>query len=128
MDYGTKLAVNYEKELNKEYGIVDLKGYKKGKIGIRWRTKEEVLSGNGYRICGEAKCEKHKELNTFLAPFVYLEHGEYKHCDIKLRLCDECGLKLNYKTDKKQRKKERKRKRKRDRSRHKKHRKKHKKT
>merc|ERR1719474_137350 len=121
---GKRLAVQYERELNKEYGIVNLKGYKKGKCGIRWRTKDEVLMGKGYRICGGSTCEvkmdrRRREskdtetvLTTFMVPFVHLEDEQYKHTDIKLRLCSECGQKLNYKAAKKERKRERKRRKK----------------
>eukprot|EP01083_Nonionella_stella_P070231 187809_1 len=125
MDYGDKLAVNYEKELNKTYGIVDLNGYKKGKFGIRWRTKQEVTTGKGYKICAATKCNKtmpnrnnngnamnSSALTAFEVPFMYIEDGEYKHTNIKLRLCEDCGYKLNYKSHKKHRKKEKKRRKK----------------
>ncbi len=56
-----KLAKNYESHLDRSYGIIDLSKYKKGKMGIRWRTKEEVKKEKGLNICGGKGCENFNE-------------------------------------------------------------------
>ena len=50
-EYGEILALKYYKKLFKEYAIIDLSKYKTGEIGVRWRTRKEVISGKGANIC-----------------------------------------------------------------------------
>jgi len=95
--YEQRLSRNYYKKLYREYGVIDLSKYKTGKFGIRWRKKEEVLKGKGESICGEKKCLEFETLKTFEVPFRYKEQGETKVTMLKLRLCVDCGRKLNYK-------------------------------
>lgn len=52
------MAKKYYAKLFKEYAIVDLSQYESGRIGCRWRTEGEVLSGKGQKTCGAKKCEK----------------------------------------------------------------------
>ena len=39
-------------KLFKEYAIADLSRYKEGRVGLRWRTQKEVVSGRGQFVCG----------------------------------------------------------------------------
>ena len=38
-------------KLYKEYAIADLSRHREGKVGLRWRTQKEVVSGRGQFIC-----------------------------------------------------------------------------
>jgi len=40
-----RLVKRYYDKLFKEYCIADMSQYKTGKIGLRWRTEKEVISG-----------------------------------------------------------------------------------
>ncbi|KAK4381047.1 protein FRA10AC1 [Sesamum angolense] len=42
-----RLVKRYYDKLFKEYCIADMSQYKTGKIGLRWRTEKEVMSGKG---------------------------------------------------------------------------------
>lgn len=77
--------------------------YKENKIGLRWRTKEEVLSGKGQFICGNIACERvegmkfqvsfdHRiDLHSYEVLFTYKEQSEIKNTFVKLRICPECA-------------------------------------
>lgn len=73
-----RLAARYYKKLVKEYAIVDLGRYKEGKVGMRWRTEAEVVSGKGQFECGSITCHRTIGLRSFEVPFVYKEDGETK--------------------------------------------------
>merc|ERR1711874_586791 len=103
--------------LFKEYCIADVSRYKENKIGLRWRTQPEVVSGKGQFVCGAKKCEEKKHLRTWEVNFGYIEHGQKRNALIKARLCFECSYKLNYHHKKKEvTRKSRKKKKKRRRS------------
>ena len=53
-----RMAKRYESELYREYVLADLtRVHLKGSpIGLRWRTKVEVLKGKGERTCGNKHC------------------------------------------------------------------------
>ena len=42
LSWEKKMAKKYYDKLFKEYAIVDLRFYKEGKCGMRWRTQQEV--------------------------------------------------------------------------------------
>ena len=42
-----KIAKSYYDKLFKEYCVADMSRYKEGKIGMRWRTQQEVFDGKG---------------------------------------------------------------------------------
>lgn len=46
------ICVSHCSKLFKEYAIADLSRYKEGRVGLRWRTQEEVVSGRGQFVCG----------------------------------------------------------------------------
>ncbi|XP_037958993.1 protein FRA10AC1-like, partial [Teleopsis dalmanni] len=84
-----RLVRKYYNKLFKEYCIGDLTYYKNNKIGLRWRTESEVISGKGQFQCACVKCEERTELRTWEVNFAYLERGEKKNTLIKIRLCPQ---------------------------------------
>lgn len=70
--------------------------YKESKLGLRWRTQKEVISGKGQFICGAKGCEATVGLCSYEVNFNYVEAGEHKQALIKLRVCPSCAFKLNY--------------------------------
>mmetsp|Transcript_3246 Transcript_3246/g.7135 ORF Transcript_3246/g.7135 Transcript_3246/m.7135 type:complete len:377 (-) Transcript_3246:1120-2250(-) len=53
-----RMVQHYHSHLYKEYVLADLSHVlSKGKVGLRWRTENEVFSGRGFRTCGNLKCE-----------------------------------------------------------------------
>ena len=91
-----RLAKTYYDRLFKEYAICDLSRYKENKIALRWRTEKEVVDGKGQFACGHKHCSKPKDLQSWEVNFNYLEHGEKRQALVKVRLCEECSVKLNY--------------------------------
>ncbi|KAJ9685701.1 hypothetical protein PVL29_017655 [Vitis rotundifolia] len=92
-----RLVKRYHDKLFKEYCIADMSQYKSGKIGLRWRTEKEVISGKGQFICGNRHCDKRDGLASYEVNFSYFEAGENKQALVKLVTCERCAEKLNYK-------------------------------
>lgn len=121
-----KLAEKYYSKLFREYCLVNLTRYREGKFGLRWRTKDEVISGKGQFECGCLECKETGGLKTYEVNFKYSERGIDKNALVKLRLCDSCAEKMNYKRSedkkfvpivkKEKKEKEKKKKRREDRS------------
>ncbi|GIL82844.1 hypothetical protein Vretimale_8174 [Volvox reticuliferus] len=95
-----RLAKRYYDRLFKEYAIVDLSFYKQSKLGMRWRTEKEVMSGKGQFICGAKGCEANDGLCSYEVNFAYQEAGVRKQALVKLRVCPSCAFKLNYRKEK----------------------------
>ena len=91
-----RLAARYYARLFKEYAIADLSLYKDKKLGLRWRTEREVVSGKGQFSCGSKGCDSADGLASYEVPFAYTEAGERKQALVKLRVCARCAYKLNY--------------------------------
>ena len=87
-----RMVAKYHEHLFKEFALADLSV--PGKIGLRWRTREEVLSGRGEKTCGNKRCKKSHvivdDLVTLEVPFSYEEHGTRKKELVKLKLCASC--------------------------------------
>jgi len=113
-----RLAKAYYDKLFKEYAISDLSHYKENKIALRWRTEKEVVDGKGQFICGDKRCSEREELQSWEVNFAYVEQGERKNALVKLRLCPECSVKLNYHHKKKLWKKEEKKRQRKKEQRH----------
>lgn len=94
--WGARLARRYYARLFKEFAIADLSRYKEQKIGMRWRTQQEVVSGKGQFSCGARGCSETAGLCSFEVNFAYVEAGQQKQALVQLRLCPGCGAKLNY--------------------------------
>ncbi|XP_031842848.1 protein FRA10AC1 homolog [Nomia melanderi] len=100
--WGARLAKKYYDKLFKEYCIADLSYYKQNKVALRWRTEKEVVVGKGQFECGNKKCKEKEDLKSWEVNFGYIEHGEKKNALVKLRLCPECSIKLNYRSQKRE--------------------------
>ncbi|KAK4253725.1 hypothetical protein QN277_010364 [Acacia crassicarpa] len=92
-----RLVKRYYNKLFKEYCIADMSHYKSGKIGLRWRTEKEVISGKGQFICGNKHCDEKDGLASYEVNFCYFEAGENKQALVKLVVCERCAEKLHYK-------------------------------
>ncbi|XP_058073656.1 uncharacterized protein LOC131222552 [Magnolia sinica] len=95
-----RLVKRYYDKLFKEYCIADMSQYKSGKIGLRWRTEKEVISGKGQFICGNKQCSEQDGLASYEVNFSYFEAGENKQALVKLVACKRCAEKLMYKKKK----------------------------
>ncbi|PBC29825.1 hypothetical protein APICC_06439 [Apis cerana cerana] len=74
-------------------------------VALRWRTEKEVIIGKGQFECGNKKCKNKEQLKSWEVNFGYIEHGQKKNALVKLRLCPECSIKLNYRSQKREAKK-----------------------
>ena len=83
-----RMVHRYSRDLYREFALADLST--PGKLGLRWRTKDEVIKGRGERSCGNKKCQQQERLVTLEVPFSYTEGGEKKKELVKLRLCANC--------------------------------------
>ncbi|KAG9449407.1 hypothetical protein H6P81_009372 [Aristolochia fimbriata] len=92
-----RLVKRYYDKLFKEYCIADMSRYKSGKIGLRWRTEKEVISGKGQFVCGNKHCDERGGLASYEVNFCYFEAGENKQALVKLVACERCAEKLMYK-------------------------------
>ncbi|XP_031273800.1 protein FRA10AC1 isoform X2 [Pistacia vera] len=92
-----RLVKRYYDKLFKEYCIADMTHYKSGKIGLRWRTEKEVMSGKGQFVCGNKHCDEKDGLASYEVNFSYVEAGESKQALVKLVICERCAEKLHYK-------------------------------
>ncbi|SBT74775.1 conserved protein, unknown function [Plasmodium malariae] len=126
------LLQRYYNSICNKYVICDLTKYKETKIGLRWRTEEEIINGKGHIICSSKKCNN-TDLKTYEFLFQYVE-GEitkeviktdilpymcvnfqvfvhlYVFTNVKVRACMDCAYKLHYKKIKKYLKKKEKKK------------------
>lgn len=92
-----RMVRNYHDHLYKEFALTDL-SRGAGRIGLRWRTQQEVKDGRGEITCGNKHCVHSKNyssttlqsLTTLEVPFAYEERGEKKKELVKLRLCSNC--------------------------------------
>ena len=73
--------------------------YKESKVGLRWRTQAEVVSGKGQFSCGAKGCDSSSGLAAYEVNFAYQEAGQAKQALVKLCLCEDCAVKLNYRRE-----------------------------
>ncbi|KAJ3120301.1 hypothetical protein HK098_004693 [Nowakowskiella sp. JEL0407] len=96
----SRVAKKYYDRLFKEFAMADMRSYKSGRIALRWRTEKEVIDGLGQFTCANLYCSrrnKEPELKSWEVNFGYIERGVRKNALVKLRLCERCAEKLNYK-------------------------------
>lgn len=105
-DWEVRMSVRYYQKLFREYALADLSRFREGKIGLRWRTESEVVSGKGQFVCGNKRCDARTELHSYELLFAYVEHGEKKRCLVKVRVCEECAGKIFFKKLERMRRKE----------------------
>ncbi|CAN1132660.1 Protein FRA10AC1 [Linum perenne] len=70
-----KLPVKTDRDTLREgyrYCIADMSFYKSGKIGLRWRTEKEVISGKGQFKCGNKHCDEGNGLASYEASILTL--------------------------------------------------------
>ncbi|CAM8963988.1 unnamed protein product [Rhodiola kirilowii] len=94
-----RLVKRYYDKLFKEYCIADMSHYKSGKIGLRWRTKKEVMSGKGQFICGNKHCNEKDGLASYEVNFSYFEAGESKQALVKLVNCQMDAVDADHHSD-----------------------------
>eukprot|EP01065_Artemidia_motanka_P004201 TRINITY_DN12013_c0_g1_i1.p1 TRINITY_DN12013_c0_g1~~TRINITY_DN12013_c0_g1_i1.p1 ORF type:complete len:208 (+),score=52.01 TRINITY_DN12013_c0_g1_i1:51-626(+) len=93
-----RAACAYYDKLFKEYALVNLVHYRRGLCGMRWRTADEVVAGDGQFSCGgllPQKCGERSGLATLEVPFSYTERGAPKQALVKVRLCRPCSRRLS---------------------------------
>ena len=78
LSWEVRLACKYYSKLVKEYTICELSHYETARVGLRWRTEAEVISGKGQFICAQRRCLSQCELATYELPFNYNEAGQSK--------------------------------------------------
>ena len=97
------LAREYYDSLFREYALVDLSHWREQVMALRWRTKAEVLSGQGQFTCGCLNCPGRyqgdgdgpmEELKLFELNFAYVEDGIGKNSLVKVCVCRKCSKKL----------------------------------
>jgi hypothetical protein len=76
--------------------LADLKSQPPPQIGLRWRTRAEVVSGRGHLSCGNRACSEKAALSTFEVPFSWVEIGAEapRSALVKVRLCPRCAALL----------------------------------
>jgi protein FRA10AC1 len=92
--HGASLAKAYWESLHKEFALADLSRYAEGKVGLRWRTEAEVVSGKGQFLCGALGCDRATSLHSYETPFRYVERGVTKEALVKVRLCGPCATRM----------------------------------
>lgn len=90
-----RMVQNYNEGLYKEFALADLS--RPGKLGLRWRTRQEVEAARGERTCGNKICHS-DAVCTLEVPFTYEERGIQKKELVKLRLCPRCKPLVETKT------------------------------
>lgn len=83
-----RMILRYHDGLYKEYALADLS--RAPLLGLRWRTRQEVVDGRGERSCGNKRCHNTSNLSTLEVPFKYVEGKVTKKELVKLRLCPSC--------------------------------------
>ncbi|KAJ3444175.1 protein fra10ac1 [Anaeramoeba flamelloides] len=86
----------YQKKLFRDYALVDLRHYDKGKLGVRWRVRNDVLNSKGERVCGNVHCQNCFNLKSYEVNFEYKEQETKKNALIKVTLCKPCSQKLKF--------------------------------
>ena len=58
-----RMVQHYHKHLYKEYVLADMSFVSEQRLGLRWRTQQEVAEGKGSASCGNKDCPSHGNLN-----------------------------------------------------------------
>lgn len=88
-------ALQLYDSLYKELCVADLSAYRQGRLGLRWRTQEEVLAGKGDQVCAALHCSA-RRLKALEVNFAYTETGERKNALVQIHLCGKCRHRLRH--------------------------------
>ncbi|GMI34377.1 hypothetical protein TeGR_g843 [Tetraparma gracilis] len=112
----SRMAREYSASLYKEQAIIDFAAListlsspaPSHRVGLRWRTRPEVLAGFGFSTCGNRRCpglhpaapslplppdlEYGAGLTSFGFPFLHRQDGARKETWVEVRLCDGCSV------------------------------------
>ena len=71
-------------------------------IGLRWCTEKDILSGKGKTTCGNKHCSADSStgevaLHSYEVNMTYQEEDRPVQALLKVNLCPECAMRLNYK-------------------------------
>lgn len=94
LDYGKILGRKYYDKLFKEHVVVDFRESSKGRIGVRWLSKQEVLHGKCEIVCSNTTCDEQRALDEYEFEFKYAERDVTKRVMLKTNLCRACALLL----------------------------------
>jgi hypothetical protein len=87
--WGSSLAATYDAALTKDFALAAFSP--DGRLGLRWRTRREVINGKGQFFCGSLECDVVTALSTYEVPFQYEEAGLSTAALVRLRLCGKCA-------------------------------------
>mmetsp|Transcript_25438 Transcript_25438/g.29394 ORF Transcript_25438/g.29394 Transcript_25438/m.29394 type:complete len:159 (-) Transcript_25438:1427-1903(-) len=93
-EWQERMVTKYHDHLFKEFALADLSI--PGRIGLRWRTREEVINGRGDRTCGNKRCQNNSDDNNSSlvtldgSIFVVRARDEKKIELVTLKLCSSC--------------------------------------
>lgn len=93
---GPRLAAKFEATLSHDIGIVDLSRASFGRVGMRWRTMDEVAAGKGDRICAAVHCSAGRPLVQLELPFGWKSNASESSrvALIATVVCRRCAAKL----------------------------------
>jgi hypothetical protein len=81
----------------KDFAIIDLSQVRTRKLGMRWRSREDVLKGKGEYICGAVGCHA-TELTALEIPFAHhTAAGEISSKQfVTVHVCNPCGALVQF--------------------------------
>lgn len=88
-----RAAILADRALYKEYAVADVRAARAGgrALGLRWRTRAEVLGGKGTAVCAALDCAGTRGLRSYEVDFRYCEAGAAQRALVKVRLCRACA-------------------------------------
>jgi protein FRA10AC1 len=90
-EWEKQMTKKYYDKLFKEYCIADLTRYQEGKVGMRWRTQQEVFDGKGQFVCGNKHCRETRDLESYEVDYDFMKgdgrERTAKGLTIHLTLC-----------------------------------------
>mmetsp|Transcript_26306 Transcript_26306/g.36668 ORF Transcript_26306/g.36668 Transcript_26306/m.36668 type:complete len:108 (+) Transcript_26306:227-550(+) len=81
-------------KLFKDYAILRFRSHNKNTIGLRWRSRKDVISGKGKVVCANEVCKAVGFLRSYEVPFTYMEKSKQKKALVKIKLCKTCGKRM----------------------------------
>jgi protein FRA10AC1 len=94
--WAVREARAFSEQLVKDVALCDVSQYRDGRLGVRWRTRADVLAGKGVGVCGALGCDATRGLHAFEVPFAYSEGGQGKLTLLTVRVCGTHGSQLSF--------------------------------